>query len=494
MENAQRDAWVYARRSRVSKDAASISDQDERGQEACREHGWRHAGTLREEVSASRFARKTRGAWEELLRLISAGTVGVLVLWESNRGDRTLTSWSQFLDLCRETKTDIYVISHERLYNLANHRDWKVLASDGVDNTYFSEQLSVTVKRGKAFAMRKGRPAGQTPYGYRVIYSRDAARTAGWEIVDDHARVVREIIERVGKSEPLTHIRDDLNNRSIPSPSGSAWGTTTIRHIAKNPAYAGLVRLADGTYAARQPQEDGAQWPPLVTRGQWEAAREVLASRMVGPREGGVKHMMTGLVKCECGQWVNSSGAHGYACATGHMYVREEWLDAVVRQYICERLARDDARDLFIIDNNPDNERINAEIKTLQERRAKFRSMAARGQIEPDALADIEGEIAPQIAAAERQLRPVAVPPAVAELIDADNAFAAWDGFTIQARRTVIAAVTGITLRRIPRNAPAAVRDDVERVQFDWVPQPPRRGPGGRDGTWRPERRGSGTK
>src|SRR5271165_2238762 len=149
------DAWIYTRRSRVSADQASIEDQEDRGRESCAEHGWRVAGILSEEKSASRYGKKERGDWAELLRLVGAGEAPILVLWESNRGDRTLTTWSAFLDLCRDKGTRIYIISHERLYNPANHRDWKTLAEDGVNNAYFSEQLSAVVRRGKRQAMSK---------------------------------------------------------------------------------------------------------------------------------------------------------------------------------------------------------------------------------------------------------------------------------------------------------------------------------------------------
>ena len=92
MTVARTDAWVYARKSNLTADQASIEDQVDHGREACDGHGWNLAGVIREEISASRFAKKARGGWEELLGLLAAGMVGVLILWDSNRGDRTLAS------------------------------------------------------------------------------------------------------------------------------------------------------------------------------------------------------------------------------------------------------------------------------------------------------------------------------------------------------------------------------------------------------------------
>lgn len=474
------DTWIYTRRSRVSADQASIEDQESYGRAACAEHGWRLAGVLSEEVSASRYSRKERGDWAELLRLIDAGEVSILILWESNRGDRTLTSWSAFLDLCRAKGTRIYVVVHERLYDLRRARDWKTLASDGVDNAYFSEQLSAVTQRGKRAAMGKGRPASPVPYGYRVHYDEASGKTAGWRIVPEEAKVVRDIIRRVTRAEPVTHVAAALNERGIAAPWGGRWDRSTVRRVAGNCAYAGLVRLADGGYAERQPQKDGAAWPAIVTRAQWEAAVAVLSSRATGARPGAARHLLAGIARCQCGGWLQAHKQAGYSCRDGDMYILRGWLDEFVTEAVCARLARDDARDLFAVDDEPRRAALRSELKELTGRRSGFRKRAALGKISEDALQEIEDALNPEIASREAELGRVTHVPAVAELVQAGDVRAAWDSMTLQARRAAVAAVTGITVRKMPRTATRAERYAVGRVVLDWQPQPPRKGPGGR--------------
>jgi DNA invertase Pin-like site-specific DNA recombinase len=60
MTIARDDATVYCRKSNLTTDQASVDDQEERGHEACEEHDWTVARVLREEVSASRFAKRNR--------------------------------------------------------------------------------------------------------------------------------------------------------------------------------------------------------------------------------------------------------------------------------------------------------------------------------------------------------------------------------------------------------------------------------------------------
>jgi site-specific DNA recombinase len=68
--------------------------------------------------------------------------VGVLWLWESSRGDRKLSSWAAMLETCREHKVGIYVVTHRRLYDMVNGREWKTLAEDRVDSQAESDKTS----------------------------------------------------------------------------------------------------------------------------------------------------------------------------------------------------------------------------------------------------------------------------------------------------------------------------------------------------------------
>jgi DNA invertase Pin-like site-specific DNA recombinase len=476
MTIARDDAWIYARRSRKSDTHASVEAQTERALDEITQHGWRHAGTLDEEISASRFARKDREAWPKLLELIKDGKVGVVVLWESNRGDRTLESWAGFLELCRVTGTRIYVITHEHLYDLNIARDWETLASEGVKNHAFSNQLSSDISRGKRLAMRRGRAQGPPPYGYRAAYNPDTGKTAGWEIAGDQAAIVREVIARAGASVPMKEIARDLNERGVPTRTGAAWDATTVRGMARNPAYAGLLLLPDGTLAERQEQADGARWPAIVERGEHEAAVAVLDGRASGSRPGRVTHLMGNLAACDCGQMIHSHGRANYACRAGHMVVRGWWLDEIVSFSVKAYLRKPAARDAFETDSGPRAARLRAELDALGRRRKRYVALAADGDEDAD---DVLAELRPKITAARRELDAVTIVPALRELLTAEDMDEAWKSLTVQARRAAISAVTGVTVARVPKGATREQRDDEERVQFDWQPQDVRRRPRG---------------
>lgn len=473
-------AYTYARRSRVSENQASVTDQIDRAREDIEARGWHPGEVLNEEVSASRYARRQREAWPVLMDALEAGKVGVLVLWESSRGDRKLSEWARLLDLCRDHGTLIHVISHERTYDLANHRDWKTLASEGVDNDHFSQRLSADVRRGKRGAARRGRPQGAPPYGYRVRYDQRTGKPAGWDVVSGQDEAVRRIVRGISGHVPVRQVMTGLNDDGVPSPTGGLWTAEPVRYIARNPSYAGLVRLPDGTLVGR-----GPEYPAIVTRQEWEAADAVLRPR-TGARPNASVYLLSFITACECGGLMTSAGRpaprSAYRCERGHNYVNGAWLDERVGYLVCAKLALPDARDLYAADDDGRAGRLRGELAVLEERRARYRAKAAKAadQAEAEDADAVLDELRPLIAAKKRQLGEIRFTPALRDILTADDVFAAWEAYTVQARRDIIMAVTGISVRRVPVTARAEERYDVARVVPDWVPQ--QQGAGNRAG------------
>jgi DNA invertase Pin-like site-specific DNA recombinase len=169
--------------------------------------------------SASRYATKGRDEWAELLRLVPE--LDVVVFWEPSRGDRTLSSWVAFLDLCRDHEVLVHATGHGTTYDPRKARDYRGLAEDGVDAAYESDKISMRTSRGMANAAASGLPAGPTTYGYvRVYHDRTGAFVEQVEH-PEHAGVVREIVRRLGAGEAVTAVASDLTGRGVPTPEGA---------------------------------------------------------------------------------------------------------------------------------------------------------------------------------------------------------------------------------------------------------------------------------
>lgn len=471
MTSATLPAVLYKRKSRDPKNTASIEDQARIGRADIEEQGWSLAAELDDAGrSASRFATKGRPDWEELLGMIEADRVRVVWLWESNRGDRKLTEWSAFLDLCRERGVLIRVFSHGETYDVRRPRHWKTLAEDGVSNAYFSEQLSTVVRRGQAGAALRGEPYGPVPHGYRAVYSTTTGKREGWEVVPEDAANIRHIVTWVGGHRPVRGLQRDFRQRGVLTPTGKdEWDYAYLRDIARNPVYAALRRTTDGTLV------DG-KWAAIISRQEHADAVAALDKRAPMSRPGRQKHLCSYITKCsKCGApfCVQQRGdATYYRCKHSCFSIHKWWLDDVVSGVIVARLSRPDARDVF----RQDDTRTAAmadELATLLTRRKSFRDRAADGGIDADALAEIEATLNPKIAAKRRQLDDATLPPALHQILGVDDVAAEWVTMPVQAQRAVIMAlVDAIIVRQPPRRWRKMVLPDPadfgELVEFKW--------------------------
>ena len=259
-----------------------------------------------------------------------------------------------------------------------------LLQMQGMISEYERAKILERSRRGKRHAARRGLVSVLcgAPYGYRYVSKRDAGGEAFYQVVLEHAQVVRQIFEWVGRDRvSLREVCRRLENQKIPSPRGKTWwDRTTIWGILKNPAYKGeaafgktrigerRVRLRPQRNQSEPPRRTYSIYdtpleervsipvPPLVSEELFEAVREQLVENQKGNRQRkrGAKHLLQGLVVCDCcgyayyGKPVSRASAKGkvpytyYRCVGSDAYrfgghrvchnkqVRTDGLDAAV--------------------------------------------------------------------------------------------------------------------------------------------------------------------
>lgn len=485
---------------RVSHDkrgrSKSVDQQDTAGEKVAAANGWeigdrRYADS---NVSASRFSKKVRRDWQRLLADIDAGKIDVLIVWEFSRGDRKLGTSADLLDLCRERGVLIHVTSEERTYDPRIPADRKALGAGALDAEYESEKTSARVRRDKRATAVAGKPDGRVVYGYERIYHPVTRELVEQRPHPERAPIVREIVTRIAKGDPISAVTADLTARGIPTPSGDpAWHRSTVRRIALHPAYIG-ERHYDGQVLA-------GNWPALV-----DDATHFRAVRLLGDparkttRPGAAKWLLSYIVTCgEC-------GAEAMACCEGRcdhparpgapmgtfkrgrsatiMYVcssprqcaavKVEWLDEVTVKLLLARLsdpkvhrhlrATDDAAILAA----------RAEVARLQTQLEEYYDAA--DTLSPAAMARAEARLLPLLAEArarEKALSAAAGP--VHELIgdgeepdDVAEIAARFEAMTVAQRKTVVRAMLKVSVRKQPA-AGRPTEIDPSRVHFQWL-------------------------
>lgn len=470
VEQEQPRAALYARQSRNK--AKSIQDQLVECREDAEECGYVVAAKFQDGRSASRYARNRRESWPLVLAAIEAREFDVLVLWEASRGDRTLTTWSAFLDSCRENDVKIRVVNDGRLYDLAVDSDWKTLATAGVDSAHESAKLSKRVRRGVASAAKSGRPAaGPCPFGYRRTYD-PTTGDVGQEIDEGTAPIVREIIQRVGRSEPIGTITRDLNERGITPPGGgSTWYRQRVRELALSPVYVGkrVHRPGRGTKQEGERSIHDATWPPLVSEAEHNRAVRILSnpSRMTTARPGRQVHLLTYLAECGvCGAGISARSAF-YVCRAGCVSIGRAKVDEWVQEVTMATLADEDFYGSLRQVGDDSNRVVaeaEAEIEKLEGELDAWRQSAIEGKTTPDTMAAVEAGISAKIKAAERRRDRAMVPPGLEELYDGpiEDVAARWKAMTLQAQRTLLRAYFTIAIQPSGRSRYVPVGDRVK--------------------------------
>ncbi|MPZ84429.1 MAG: hypothetical protein GEV28_30190 [Actinophytocola sp.] len=477
-EDDRLQAGCYARQSHGKQ--VSIEDQIREAHETCGREGWVPLD-YGDTVSASRFGTRERGGWSELVVDVTAGKLDIVVLWDSSRGDRTPSTWAFFLERCRKHAVRIHVIRDQRSYDLAIPRDWKILHDSGTDAAYESEIKSVDVLRGVAGAALAGKAHGRAAHGYTRRYDPDD-RKIFTEVPNDDAVVVREIIERIAREDPLIAIMRDLHARGITAPGGGPWRRNMIKKLV-HPRYIGK-RSHNGVL-------HDANWPPLVDEVTFYRAQSVLSApgrRQAAP--GATKHLLSYIVLaqgCEQGGRLAMQGradrARRYKCdADSCLSIGADELEAFVTELVMHRLARPDARQVFA--RGDEAARV-AEVEVarldLQLREARVSFADPDGGISADALAMKERHTMPLLEAARQRQAEASHSGALLALVG-DGEFTVevgrprWKRLSVAARRSVIKTLfakieVGRPTRRLTRwsTGDERMEEAVRRTAIEWA-------------------------
>ena len=507
-------ALTYGRQS-LGNDK-SIAEQLELGAKRCAAEGWDHAGEYSDRISASRYATRARDDWARLLADLEQPGAGVLWLWETSRGDRKLSTWAGMLETCRDNKVQIYVETHGRLYDMANPRDWRTLAEDGVDNAYESDKTSKRTKRSADARAAAGRPHSGACYGYRNLHDERTGKFTERVTEPGEAASIAELFTRIRQGHSLRSIERDWAARGItgrapepcepgcakphrnnggrhiaPGTPGKLFSAQHLRDLALTAAYAGLrvhLTTAERKAAGKHSLEGATEgtWEPIVDTETFYAVREILtAPERKTTRPGRAVHLLSVSSAARCGVCLGplhassrgGSRTWAYYCAqSGHVRIAEAELDALAAAAIVGYLSREDNYATFTRpDDGPELAKVRGDLAGLRaQRRELADAITKRGKSVAWALAADE-QLSGSIAKLEARERTLTAPDKLRDLMEpGEDAGTRWAALPVPARREVARIVLApdrvgvIEVQRTPggaRGIPAAARVEWRRAR-----------------------------
>lgn len=413
-----------------------------------------------EAVSAARWSSKARAEFERLVSDLNGGMFGaaILILWQSNRGGRSVSDWVRLIDACEKAGAWILVTAHGRVYDPANPHDRMTLQKDAVDAEHDNATRRADVLRTTEARAARGEAHGRVPFGYRRVYDPITRRLVAQEAHPDEAPVMEELFRRLRAGESAHSVERDFAARGIATRGTAKWpprpfSRTALVQMALNPTYAGLRTRQPKGAARRKGLLDGAVsavWPAIVEPEVYYEVRAMLtAPSRATSRDGRARHLLGMIAACgSCGGPLTvryGDGRRLYVCQRGaHVKCGADDLDAVAEALVIGWLSRDDVAAKLRAPESvaPELARVLAELRAARGDLADWRRRAGLLEVSAESFAVIEPAIVAGIARLERRREELSVPPEFAGWTGPQEQVAArWADSLIPARRAVARAV-----------------------------------------------------
>jgi site-specific DNA recombinase len=240
-----------------------------------------------------------RPAGKQLLADAKAGEFGTVLVYRLDRIGRTLLGVIDAHDRLQAAGVALKSATEPiDTASPAGRLIFQMLASFG---EYERASIVERSRDGLHRALRDGKQPGRVPYGY------DIADDGSFVVVEDEARVVRQIFANLASGSSLYTETKRLNEEGVPSPGqkyrgrprkyGTWWGHSTLWGLVRQGAYSGThtANTHDGPVERSVP---AIVEPEMQRRAQERVAENKSA---LGGRPGR-KYLLRGRIFCEkCG-------------------------------------------------------------------------------------------------------------------------------------------------------------------------------------------------
>lgn len=269
----------------------------------------------REIVSGESIAERVE-VKRVLARIEDPEVEGVVSMEPSRLSRGDLSDCARIIDAFRFSHT--LIATPYMVYNLEKKMERKFFQDELLRGNDYLEYTKEILFRGRVAAVKRGCYIGNyAPYGFKKV---KIGKDHTLEIIEDEAEVVRLIFYLYVKELRRPYeIACKLNDMGVKPPRGKKWVKDTIRHMIRNPHYAGFVAfnrikmtpvLENGEVVHKrlsQPEEDQiiaeGKHSAIVDRDLWEEAQELVARHPRVKHEHELRNPYSGVLVCgKCGR------------------------------------------------------------------------------------------------------------------------------------------------------------------------------------------------
>jgi site-specific DNA recombinase len=287
---------IYARLS-IEREASS--DNVETQINECRDHivdqGWFVACIFSDsDISASKYSKKPRSGYGQLLEAVRAGGIECIVITEMPRLYRRLEELLELMHLAETTALQRIETTDGNYYDLSSGMGVHNAVAAVNTAVLESRRTSDRMKRKRRAEARAGRAhGGHRPYGYEK---------GGIVVNEAEADIIRECRDLILAGEPSLGVVRTLNEREVPTARGGKWHIRTLQQILTSRRIAG-IRTHNGA-------EYPAAWPAIISKEDSDRLRLILGDRRLPKNRTPKTYLLSSMVYCGiCAKPLIASGA-----------------------------------------------------------------------------------------------------------------------------------------------------------------------------------------
>lgn len=411
--------------------------------------------------ASTRSRKKTRPAYDDMLRRARAGEFTTIIAYSNSRLTRRVREYLDLIDLVDNHGIRIRtVVSGD--HNLATADGRAVAITVAAWDAAEAERTAERVARKHLESAREGKPvAGTRPFGWQP---------GGRELDAKESALIREAAADVIAGVGTYSIARRWNDAGVTTSTGRPWQGHVLARMLKSPRLAGW-RIHQGQIAiGRDGLPVRGQWEPVLDQATHEAVVAALSpedNRSRVPRKNARHYLLTGTLRCGlCGavMYGNAAKYPTYGCSgNGHTVAASVApVDAFVTDVVLRWLA-----DVAVETPQPEFggaarlAEVEGDIARLM---ASFTARELSAEVVFPAVAQLE-EQRDELRSQKRRVEAAGARP---DLTTVDRA--AWDRMGTDERRAVVETLLAAVLVR-----PATRKGnqfDPDRIEFVWHDTP----------------------
>jgi site-specific DNA recombinase len=428
--------------------------------------------------------RVVRPGFREVLDDITTGRVNGMLAEDLDRALRDPRDCEDLLDACQMTGASARSLSGSlTLTNGGTEAERSMARVMVAIANKGSADTARRVAEGRERNWGESYQGGRRPFGH--VPAKDTTHLhRKLLIVPDEAELIRKWADQIlNQGVSLKAILREIRDRGIPSACGGKWNGRTLKQVLTKPTVAGLAahtsKVKDETtgeirkVTALKPTE---AWEAILDMDTWERLCEKLSGPLADTSRGNEpKWLLSGIAKCGIcndGTTVRATGSgtlrgkRGYQCdKIAHIHRNIELLDAWVERNVTAHLSvygpdilKPEQRE------DIDTDKLRAERKRLQERKATQMRMHALGEIEESDLEIGMRAIRDRLTVIEGQLAHAEKPDPIPEFRRHGPTRKIWHGLPLARKRAILRQLVDITMYPTTRRGPGFDPDSVKIV------------------------------